>query len=115
MKTYISFLLQFVAAKSSVNITPLIQWLERSGAQMKEIEIIEERENMRTVLAKSDIKKGERLLFIPYDNIITMEKAKSSPIGSQMDEKDLVPGGYRLNHAAVSLLAVFLLEEKKKG
>ena len=36
---------------------------------------------MRGVYAKQDIKKGETVLFVKDEIIISLEKAKASPIG----------------------------------
>jgi hypothetical protein len=39
---------------------------------------------MRGIYAKKDIKKGETVLYVKDDIIISLDKAKASPIGKEM-------------------------------
>lgn len=70
---------------------------------------------MRGMYATSDIKNLERILFVPDHLIVTLDMALESPLGKLMDEKKLTPGGYRLNAPTTVLLAVYNLQEERKG
>jgi len=63
------------------------------------------------VHAARDIKKGEIILFIPKEQIITLEMAFASPIGSKMYEKGL---RQRLISPKHSFLSCFIMQEKRK-
>lgn len=61
---------------------------------------------MRGMFAKRDIKKGEAMLFVPDDLVMSLEKGKESYFGKIMTEKKLVPGGYRLNAPTMAVMAI---------
>jgi len=63
------------------------------------------------VHAARDIKKGEIILYVPKEQIITLEMAMSSPIGKKMYEKGL---RQRLISPKHSFLATFIMQEKRK-
>jgi len=50
-------------------------------------------------------------LFVPYDSIITMEKAMATVMGEYILKNDLI--GQLFNHQ-ITLITLFLILEKKK-
>lgn len=63
-------------------------------------------EDYRGVHAARDIKKGEIILYVPKDLIITLELAFASPIGKKMYEKGL---RQRLISPKHSFLATYIM------
>jgi histone-lysine N-methyltransferase SETD3 len=63
------------------------------------------------VHAARDIKKGETVLFVPKDQIITLEMAIESPIGKKMYEKGL---RNRLISPKHSFLSTYIMQERRK-
>ncbi len=61
--------------------------------------------------AARDIKKGETVLFVPKDQIITLEMAIESPIGKKMYEKGL---RNRLISPKHSFLSTYIMQERRK-
>ena len=57
---------------------------------------------MRGVFAKEDIMKGEKILFVPDNLILSLEKGKESPLGKLMTEKKFLPNGMTM-HAILNL------------
>ena len=70
---------------------------------------------MRGIFAKEQIKKGETVLFVKDDIIISLDKAKNSPIGKELIEKKLGLGDNGLSYPQAVQLAVFNMQERKKG
>ena len=71
---------------------------------------------MRGIFANQDIAKGETLLFVKIDQIITLNRAKRSPIGRLICDSNLQPGRENgMNHPTTSLLAIYNMQEKRKG
>jgi len=58
------------------------------------------------VHAARDIKKGETILYVPLNQIITLEMAIASPIGAKMYEKGL---RQRLISPKHSFLGTFIM------
>lgn len=64
--------------------------MENNGAEFQDVELRESRENlMRGVYAKKDFKKGDQLIFVPYNALMERNKVFDTPIGEKMEEKGL--------------------------
>ena len=66
----------------------------------------------RGVHASKDVKKGETILYVPLRDLLTLDMAMQSPIGSQMAARNF---RQRLISPKHSFLATFLMEEKRKA
>ena len=65
----------------------------------------------RGVHAAREIKKGEVILYVPLSEIITLEMAMESPIGSKMAARNF---RQRLVSPKHSFLATYIMEERRK-
>ena len=87
MNFLIFFIALFIGANSKSEgfddkIGGMMEWMKSQGAYFADIEIRESRDNlMRGVFAKSDIKQGETLVFVPYHCIIDMQMIENSTLG----------------------------------
>jgi histone-lysine N-methyltransferase SETD3 len=63
------------------------------------------------VHAARDIKKGETILYIPKEQIISLEMAFASPVGKKMFEKGL---RQRLISPKHSFLCTYIMQERRK-
>ena len=106
---------QATEAELEPKFVEFFEWVESAGAKFDKLELRKITENFRGIYAKADIKKGEEMLFVPDHLILSMEKAKLTPLGQKMTEKRLVPGGYRLNSPTMSVMAVANMESQDMG
>ena len=60
----------------------LLQWLKDGGSDFGKLKIRYYTADYRGVHAAKDIKKGETILYVPKEQIITLEMAFASPVGS---------------------------------
>ena len=67
------------------------EWVKNNDGKFENIEVRQESSNMRGVFAKCDIKKDEILLFIPEKIIISLEKARNTPIGLKLQNQGVIP------------------------
>jgi histone-lysine N-methyltransferase SETD3 len=63
------------------------------------------------VHAARDIKKGETILYIPKEQIISLEMAFASPVGKKMFEKGL---RQKLISPKHSFLCTYIMQERRK-
>ncbi len=89
----------------------LLKWLKEGGSEFDKLKIRYYTENYRGVHAARDIKKGETILFVPKEQIITLEMAYASPVGKKMYEKGL---RQRLLSPKHSFLSCFIMQERRK-
>jgi protein-histidine N-methyltransferase len=89
----------------------LLNWLKDGGSQFEKLKIRYYTADYRGVHAARDIKKGETVLFVPKDQIITLEMAMESPIGKKMYEKGL---RNRLISPKHSFLSTYIMQERRK-
>ena len=89
----------------------MLKWLKDGGSQFDKLKIRYYAEDYRGVHAARDIRKGETILYIPKEQIITLEMAIASPVGSKMYEKGL---RQRLISPKHSFLATYIMQEKRK-
>jgi protein-histidine N-methyltransferase len=88
-----------------------VQWLKDGGSKFDKLKIRFYSADYRGVHAARDIKKGEIILYVPKEQIITLEMAIGSPIEKKMYEKGL---RQRLISPKHSFLATFIMQEKRK-
>ena len=67
-----------------VRFETMFKWMTDNGANYDKLKMRYYAPDYRGVHASTDIKKGETILYVPKDEIITLEMAMESPIGSQM-------------------------------
>ena len=89
----------------------MLTWLKQGNSKFDKLKIRYYGPDYRGVHASRDIKKGEIILLVPYNQIITLEMAFASPIGAKMYEKGLRG---RLISPKHSFLCTFIMQEKRK-
>ena len=89
----------------------MMKWLSDGGSKFDKLKIRYYGQDYRGVHAARDIKQGETILYIPKEQIITLEMAFASPVGSKMYEKGL---RQRLISPKHSFLATFVMQERRK-
>lgn len=89
----------------------MFDWMTENGANFDKLKLRYYAPDYRGVHAARDIKKGETILYVPKHEIITLEMAFASPIGSQMFAK-----GHRnrLLSPKHSFLATYVMQERRK-
>jgi len=60
----------------------MFQWLKNSGAYFEKLKLRYYTEDYRGVHAARAIKKGETILLVPLKDLLTLDMAMASPIGS---------------------------------
>ncbi len=90
----------------------MLTWLLTAGSTFDKVKIRYYSENHRGVHASRDIKKGDTIIFVPKNRIITLEMAYASPIGKKMYEKGLRSALISPKH---SFLATFIMQERRKS
>lgn len=89
----------------------MLQWLKDGGSTYDKLKIRWYAQDYRGVHAARDIKKNEIILLVPKHQIITLEMAFASPVGSKMYAKGL---RQRLISPKHSFLSTFVMQEKRK-
>ena len=89
----------------------LFDWMRTDGAEFDKLKMRYYAADYRGVHASREIKKGEVIVYVPLKEIVTLEMAMDSPIGSQMYAK-----GFRqkLISPKHSFLATYIMEERRK-
>ena len=67
----------------------MIKWMRDGGAIFDKLKMRYYAADNRGVHASRDIQKGETILFVPKNEIITLELTIKSPIGSLMEARNL--------------------------
>jgi len=88
----------------------LLDWMKENGADFSKLELRYYSADWRGVHAKEEIKKGDTVLFVPHDTIVTLDLAKESPLGKYMVENEVVDYMY---YKMSAYFAVFLMQERK--
>ena len=88
----------------------MTKWMDDEGADYSKLDMRWYWEGYRGVHALTHIPKGETLLYVPLNNIITLEMARKTSIGQKMMKANL-----RLLSPKHGYLSTFLLLEKAKG
>ena len=86
-----------------------VGWLQKGGTMFDKIKIRYYSPDYRGVHARTKIRKNEVFLLIPKERIITLEMAKSAPIGAKMELAHL-----SLLSPKHSFLSSFVLQERRK-
>jgi protein-histidine N-methyltransferase len=100
-----------VAVEEKTRFDAMFDWMKHDGASFDKLKMRYYAPDYRGVHASRDIVKGETILYVPKKEIITLEMAMQSPVGSQMAQQ-----GHRnrLLSPKHSFLSCFLMEEKRK-
>lgn len=62
----------------------MFDWMLEKGANFDKLKMRYYAPDYRGVHASRDIKKGETILYVPKNELITLEMAIESPIGAKM-------------------------------
>lgn len=89
-----------------VSFNRLAEWLEHGGAKFNKMKMRYYSQGYRGVHARAKIKKGEILLCVPKNLLITLEMAKEAPVGLKMEGLKL-----SLLSPKHSFLASYILQE----
>ena len=89
----------------------LFKWMIDDGAIFDKLKMRYYAPDYRGVHAARDVKKGETILYVPLKEIITLEMAMESPIGSLMAARKF---RQRLVSPKHSFLATYIMEERRK-
>lgn len=98
-------------AEEKERFEKLFKWMTKDGAQFDKLKMRYYGPDYRGVHAARDIKKGETILYVPKKEIITLEMAMESPIGSLMAARNM---RNRLLSPKHSFLSCFIMQEKRK-
>lgn len=90
----------------------LFDWMKQDGAIFDKLKLRYYGPDYRGVHAARDVKKGETILYVPLKEIITLEMAMESPIGSLMAARNFRS---RLISPKHSFLATYIMEERRKS
>ena len=89
----------------------MFDWMLDGGAQFPKLKMRYYAADYRGIHAKQNIRKGETILYVPKDEIITLEMAMESPIGSLMAARGF---RQRLISPKHSFLATYIMQERRK-
>ena len=89
----------------------LFDWMLKGGAQFNKLKMRYYAPDYRGVHAARNCKKGETILYVPKSEIITLEMAMESPIGSLMAARNF---RQRLISPKHSFLATYVMQERRK-
>ena len=90
----------------------MFDWMKDGGALFDKLKLRYYAPDYRGVHAARNIKKGETILYVPKDEIITLEMAMESPIGALMKARNF---RQRLISPKHSFLATYLMQERRKA
>ena len=90
--------------KPYTSVNPLVAWVESKGGLLPNMMIVDHSEGYRSTYALSPIKKGEEILFVPLECIITQSKVYQSHTGKVMKEAKLALYSYGSTYMAMFLL-----------
>jgi histone-lysine N-methyltransferase SETD3 len=100
-----------VQAEEKDRFERMFKWMKDDGAKFDKLKMRYYGPDYRGVHAARDIKKGEIILYVPKQEIITLEMAMESPIGALMAAKNM---RHRLLSPKHSFLSCFIMQEKRK-
>lgn len=66
----------------------MFDWMLDGGSEFDKLKLRYYAADYRGVHASRDIKKGETILYVPKNQIITLEMAMESPIGALMKARN---------------------------
>ena len=85
--------------------------MKKDGAEFDKLKVRYYSPDYRGVHAARDIAKGETILYVPKQEIITLEMAFTSPIGKLMYQRGF---RQRLISPKHSFLATYIMQERRK-
>ena len=85
----------------------MVQWLKKGGGVFDKLMVAEFSQNYRGIMAKRNINKKERILYIPRGRLITLEMARELRVS-----RTILEGNIELMSPKHTFLALFLLEER---
>jgi histone-lysine N-methyltransferase SETD3 len=91
-------------------IKNMLNWLKEGGSTYDKMKIRFYSADYRGVHAAKNIKKGETILHVPKEQVITLEMAMNSPVGRKMYEKGL---RQRLISPKHSFLCTYIMQERR--
>lgn len=94
-----------------IRFNELFNWMKQGGSQFDKLKLRYYTTDYRGVHAAKNIKKGETILYVPKHQLLTLDMAMQSPIGSLMAARNF---RQRLISPKHSFLATFIMEEKRK-
>lgn len=89
----------------------LFRWMQEGGSEFDKLKLRYYTEDYRGVHAASNISKGETILFVPVNEMLTLDMAMQSPVGTLMAARNF---RQRLLSPKHSFLATLIMEEKRK-
>lgn len=89
-----------------VRFQTMFDWMLEGGANFDKLKMRYYAPDYRGVHASRNIKKGETILYVPKHEIITLEMAMESPIGSLMAARNF---RQRLISPKHSFLATYVM------
>ncbi len=89
----------------------MFTWMKSEGANFDKLKMRYYAPDYRGVHAARKIKKGETILYVPKNEIITLEMAMESPIGALMAARNF---RQRLISPKHSFLATYIMQERRK-
>jgi hypothetical protein len=84
----------------------LFDWMKQDGSEFDKLKVRYYAPDYRGVHAAREVKKGETILYVPLKQIITLEMAMESPIGSLMAARNF---RHRLVSPKHSFLATYIM------
>lgn len=94
-----------------VRFEAMFNWMVQGGADFDKLKMRYYGPDYRGVHAARNIKKGETILYVPKQEIITLEMAMESPIGALMAKRNFRA---RLISPKHSFLATYIMQDKRK-
>ena len=88
-----------------------LNWMKEDGAEYPKLEMRQYNPIYRGVHAAENIRKGETILYVPHQQIMTLDMAIKSPIGQLMEAKNLRG---RLLSPKHSFLSALVMQERRK-
>jgi histone-lysine N-methyltransferase SETD3 len=89
----------------------MLEWMEQGGSRFDKLKLRYYTDDYRGVHAARPIKKDETILFVPFHQLLTLDMAMQSPIGSLMAARNFRS---RLISPKHSFLSTLLMEERRK-
>ena len=95
-----------------IKFEKLLAMLDAPGADYTKTEMKFYGENQRGVHAKTGIKKGDTLMKVPYEKLVSEDIVRKTPIGKGILDNPALRSGLHFKHN--NHLAAYILQEKEK-
>jgi histone-lysine N-methyltransferase SETD3 len=97
---------KFTLENQQTLFSNLVKWLHQNGAEFPYLKIKHFNENFRGIVTNKNVYRGNVVLKVPHQCIMTSLKAHSSTVGKELENSKWRP------HSSHTWLALFLLQEK---